>query len=486
LGNCTFTISQIFISKQGVTMVTITRSLARLLRAVLRKAGLGKSGPQPDAFVYVSADNEGQRLRVAGPEVVVEYRQSGEFASAEFVLPVEVLATIEGRTQEPVVLEPAEPGRIAISFSERGVPQLLDRNIDRTLKQPTWPELPTTYAENSADLWPALRDAVATTDREPTRYALNCLQLRGRGDIAATDGHHILIQAGFTFPWTDNLLVPARPLLGCKELDTGEPVRVGIAGDWVTLGIGPWLISLKINREARFPNIDDCLPQNETAKSHLTISPTDAEFLRHSLPGLPCNDPQYEPVTLDLNGRVIVRGQGEKNARTSELLLSNSRFTGDAIRLSSNRRYLARAINMGFREVHLNSAESPVLCQDERRRYVWALLGKEGVIEPSDDAIVTASPLASQTAPIPVPRVKTVNDTTSRPVPAKSSVRRILPAKPGKLSMPLDQAIALRDSLRNAASAAQQLVRSLKQQKRESRIVATTLASLKQLQKVAS
>jgi hypothetical protein len=327
---------------------------------------------------------------------------------------------------------------------------------------------------------------LATTDREPTRFALNCLQLRGRGDIAATDGHHILIQAGFTFPWTDNLLIPARPLLGCKELDTGEPVQIGFAGDWVTLGIGPWLISLKINREARFPKIDDCLPQSETAKSHLTIAPADAEFLRHSLPGLPCNDPQYEPVTLDLNGCVIIRGQSEQNAGTSELLLSNSRFNGDAIRLSSNRRYLARAINLGFREVHLNSADSPVLCQDERRRYVWALLGKEGVIEPSDDAIVTASPLASQTPAIPVPRVKIVNDTTSAPTPAKSSARRVLPSKSAKTSLPLDQAIDLRDSLRNAASAAHQLVRSLKQQKRESRIVASTLASLKQLQKVAS
>ncbi len=57
-------------------MVTITRFLARLLRAVLRKAGLGKSGPQLDAFVHVSTDNEELRLRVAGPEVAVEYRSS--------------------------------------------------------------------------------------------------------------------------------------------------------------------------------------------------------------------------------------------------------------------------------------------------------------------------------------------------------------------------------------------------------------------------
>ncbi len=81
---------------------------------------------------------------------------------------------------------------------------------------------------------------------------MNCLQLRGRGDIAATDGHHILIR-----PALHSLgptICSSRPnlLLGCKELDTGEPVQVGFAGDWVTLGIGPWLISFKVNREARF------------------------------------------------------------------------------------------------------------------------------------------------------------------------------------------------------------------------------------------
>ncbi len=276
-------------------MVTITRSWARLLRAVLRKAGLGKSGPQLETFVHVSTDDEGLQLRVAGPGVIVEYRQPGEFAIAEFMLPLEALTIIEGRTQEPVTLDGSYQGPIAIPFAEHGVPRLLERTIEGKTQPTAWPELPTAYAENSPELWPALRDAVATTDREPTRFALNCLQLRVRGDIAATDGHHILIQAGFTFPWTDNLLIPARPLLGCKELDTSEPVRVGLAGDWVTFGSGPWLISLKVNRTSRFPQVDDCLPQARTAKSQLTITPTDAEFLQHSLPGLPCHDPQFEP-----------------------------------------------------------------------------------------------------------------------------------------------------------------------------------------------
>ncbi len=318
------------------------------------------------------------------------------------------------------------------------------------------------------------------------RYALNCLQLRGRGDIAATDGHHILIQSGFTFPWADSLLVPAKSVLGCKELDTGETLRVGLAGDWVTFGNGPWLISLKVNRTARFPQVDDCLPQAGKTNSQLTIAPTDAEFLRALLPGLPCHDPQFEPVTLDLNGRVIIRALGEEKARPSELVLSNSRFAGEPIRLNSNRQYLARAIRLGFREVHLNSADTPVACQDDRRRYGWALLDKEGVIKPSENAVVTVSPVSSPTPTTTSKKVHAMPTTNTPVAPTKSAVRPVSPTTTANSISPLDQAIALRDSLRTAASAAHQLVRALKHHKRESRIVATTLASLKQLQKAAS
>ena len=49
----------------------------------------------------------------------------------------------------------------------------------------------------------------------------------------------------------------------------------------------------------------------------------------------------------------------------------------------------------------------------------------------------------------------------------------------------IEQALALRDALRGVAQQAGELARSLKQQKRQARIVATTLASLKELQKVA-
>lgn len=58
-------------------------------------------------------------------------------------------------------------------------------------------------------------------------------------------------------------------------------------------------------------------------------------------------------------------------------------------------------------------------------------------------------------------------------------------SRPRPTASTIEQAVALRDTLRAVARQAGELARSLKHQKRQARIVATTLESLKQLQKVA-
>ena len=71
--------------------------------------------------------------------------------------------------------------------------------------------------------------------------------------------------------------------------------------------------------------------------------------------------------------------------------------------------------------------------------------------------------------------------TAATPHGAKSVKR----ARTRPTASTIEQALALRDALRSVAQQAGELARSLKQQKRQARIVATTLASLKELQKVA-
>ncbi len=105
---------------------------------------------------------------------------------------------------------------------KHGVPQLLERTINRKAKQPAWPELPAAYAKNLADHGQRCATPWLTLIGNRPGNALNCLQCEAAETSPPPTVHHILIQSGFTFPWADNLLVPAKSVLGCKELDTGE------------------------------------------------------------------------------------------------------------------------------------------------------------------------------------------------------------------------------------------------------------------------
>ena len=445
-------------------MITITRSLARKFRALLRRAGLGKHEGQSDAFVHIVADSTGLRLRAAGADIALEYRQPGELPAESLVIPVETLAIAEGRTEDAVTIESRGPDRVTIGWTDRGVPQMIDRTLPAQLKEPTWPELSTTFTANPPQLWMALRQGIASTDRASSRYALGCLQLRGsKGEIAATDGQQILTHSGFEFPWPDDVLIQGSSLLGCKELDADVGLAVGQAGQWVTLAIGHWIVSLKINRDGRFPKIDDCIPAVGSLSSHLTLSSADAEFLARALPSLPKQDEQHDPVTLDLNGRVVVRGKADGPTRATELVLTNSQLEGAPIVMNSNRKYLSRALEQGFRQVHFTAPGAPVLCFDARRRFLWAVLDHKSAIPADDDAISIVSPVLGQDN---VVTTNTARKTMVHRKPASSEPcgTKIVPAASQTVDRAsvIDQATALYDSLRSASSAAHQLLRTLK------------------------
>ncbi len=76
--------------------------------------------------------------------------------------------------------------------------------------------------------------------------------------------------------------------------------------------------------------------------------------------------------------------------------------------------------------------------------------------------------------------------TTQTPPTGENPAPKAKRATAPKKTSPIEQAVALRDTLRAAVTQANELIRSLKRQKREARLVQSTLASLKQLQKVGT
>ncbi|HEX3658047.1 MAG TPA: hypothetical protein VHV55_19825 [Pirellulales bacterium] len=476
-------------------MITIARSLARTLRTVFRRAGIK---PGPNANLLFQAAGDELIIQASSGIAAVQYRLPIVDQAERLVAPLEFLDATEGRSSDPVTLERQPNGKVLVQWTDRGIPQMLVQDVPAKQKDELFLEPPAELTSCPAGFLDSLHNATACADRDVVRYALDHLQLRGSvGQIVATDGRQVLRQGGFSFPWADDLLVPALGVFSCKELPQDEPVSVGKTDDWIVLRVEPWTLWLRINKQARFPKVDDLIRPASSASSRLTLSQQDAIFLANSLPSLPCDDPLHDPITIELSSQIAIRARGEGQSRPTELVLVDSSYAGEPVTINTNRRFLAQALKLGFREICIYSPSSPALCDNGSRQYLWALLEPSDAIKASDDALRIES-LGQQATHSTVPfkpRRKTpampankpetpVEQPTEQPSAGKTRRRHLQSANPMPGS-PIDQAIALRAALRNAATQANELIRSLKRQKRQTKLVASALGSLKELQKVA-
>ena len=480
-------------------MITITRLLARQLRAVFRRT-LGNAGSVGPTLSF-TAGPEGLSVRAKAFDAAVEYLTPGELPPEEIAVPFELLAACEGRDDRPVTIEALSKGHVAAGWRDGNVPQMV--RYDAVPNADEFPALPKRFAQNPPVLLQALRDASDTTDLNSARYALGYVQLRGAaGTLAATDGKQLLVQSGFRFPWKDDLLLPAVKVFGSAELPQDKPVEIGKSDDWVTIRLGPWTIWLAVNKDGRFPETDREIPCPANVTARVCFDPADAEFLGKSLPKLPCDDEYNFPVTVDLNGSAAIRAKGEMQDRPTELVLARSILSGEPIRIHTNRKLLARALKLGFRELSIFGDKSPVLCRDEKRQYVWALLDPASAIAPADDAVRIVSSEAVPSVSTPTPktrrRIQPVSEpTTNQNGPAPTNGRSKSNGQPKANGQPhkavsrragredisalIQQAETLRAAQRENLARTNELVKALKRYRRQGRIVANTLASLRQI-----
>ena len=360
-----------------------------------------------------------------------------------------------------------------------------------------FPALPATIAENPPRLLQALADAGEACDPDSVRYALYCLQLRGQqGAIGATDGRQLLLQSGFAFPWEGDILIPRSKVFSSPELVGDHPVLVGKAEDYIAFRVGAWTFWLAVNKYGRFPDVSRHIPRPADATARCQLSPADAEFLSQSLPRLPCDEAYNFPITLDLNGSIAIRAKAADQPRLTEVVLTGSEWSGEAIRLNMNRKFLARALKLGFRELLVYGNAVPVLCQDECRQYVWALLEPDSSIKPAADAIRIESPAAGSeihTNPTPTkrnlpPMTEPTANTNAHALgnghaKVNSQARKTGTHKASQQDVAalIEQAVKLRTALHDLMYQASGLVKALKAHRRQTRAVQNTLASLRNL-----
>jgi hypothetical protein len=136
-----------------------------------------------------------------------------------------------------------------------------------------------------------------------------------------------------------------------------------------------------------------------------------------------------------------------------------------------DRRFLLRALKLGFREILLDKGEKPLLCQDARRTFLWmALSDDKGPRSKVKPATTTAPPSPTRTTEMPV------NNPGSPE--GNHNGNGAEPSEPLDL---LAEAEALRGQLQEVLARTSRLIVALKQHKRQSRAVQAAMASLRKL-----
>ncbi len=366
-------------------MLTLSRAVVRQYCQVLRKAGLTKRG-RTEATIRIQADHGGLMFQTANDQLAVAYAIAGTFAPAQLSVPLSCLMEATRRTEGELQLT-TQKEHVVASWTDHDVPMEQDYDLIPDKDVLPMPCLPTDWSENASTLVTALREAMRCTDRGSTRYALGCVQLQGEsGQLTATDGRQALVQRGFVFPWSEKVLIPASPLLEASPLSGAETVWMGKTDQHVVLRIGPWTIIWTIQTEGRFPEVERILPSPQSVRSRLRLDPTDATFLAQRIDRLPQDDTFHHPVTVDLNGSVAIRARQKAEFPATELVLRRSQREGSEIRLVTDRRFLKRAVELGFSDIGFTSPDGPAVCREEQREYVWALLDAESAVPPTETA----------------------------------------------------------------------------------------------------
>jgi len=469
-------------------MIHISRNLARQLRALFRRAKLHKTYGGFGPHVHLTATTDGLRIHSQNFDLGITHLASAPGSDGELWLPIFALDDFHGKDDSRVSLAPAGKHRVTAQWTDRGIPHAKDYEITPPKTVPEPSAAPTTWSPLTAEQWHRLGEATQAADESSSRYALGCLQLQGQlGQVAATDGRQVVIQAGYQFGFTDDVLIQASNILGSREVVGEAPIQIGRTDDWIVFTLGPWSLSFRIQKEGRFPNLETALPRSEAIQSRIILDDRDADFLLGTLPTLPGADGTNNPVTLDVRNGICVRGRAMDSQRITELALSHSRLDGTPVAINTNREYLLRAVQLGYREIGIATPDTPAVCVNESGTYGWAVLSSEGVIKPSESALRVDSATVGPTATFQ-PKPRTIPAMKPKPVnpePAAEPVTASPPADPA-IKSPIEQLLALRDTLYASARQANDLAKALKRHRREAELVRATLASLQELGKDAA
>ena len=348
-------------------MMTIPSGPARRFRILLRKCRTDQPpGPDPPVLVQVIDGQIHLQARLA-----------------KVALGLTIAAEVDA----------IDPMLVSLSYLDSPQsPTLCEGTID-PLQVPENPKaMPEDFLEGMHEAW-------KTSAREAGKYAMTCVQLRGkRGEVIATDGKQALIQNGFKFPFRDDLLVPAIPLFGAKDLFQQEEVTLGKADGNLVVRAGPWTVWLKIDAEARFPPTADAIPRGPSP-TVLDVPAMDAMRLADALGALPCEDRQSRALLFVLEEQPKIWACSDTLKIPIELSVNDLRITGPPRRVAANAGNFERALYLRFRQFQFVNEERPWVAADSRRTY-FATVIDPSTFPPLPVSLDAPQPISNQEVPL--------------------------------------------------------------------------------------
>ncbi len=480
-------------------MITLTRRQIRRLRTVLRRSTLGvpTRGPAPPLVFRTEADQ--LRAQYRHGSLTIEYCEPISAGTEETIaIPLDALAECEGRDESTVTFESSRPGRVTVRWTDRGIPQTREDSVSTKAELDEVPPLPENCGELPATFLDALTEATQIAG-ESGRFALNCVQLDApRGRAIATDGRQLLIQAGFTLPWDEAVLIDGSPVFGAAGLPRDCPLQVGRTATHIVIRAGAWTLGCAIRTGLRYPDVDAIVPADTQGATVLRIDSADAATLTRSLDRLPGADQEYRPVTVECNGCVALRAKAAEGPQVTELILDRSAYSGSPALLCTDRRFLARAIRLGCATIAIEKPNAPLVGRRGRLTYLWQPLEPTAAILHPDDAIrIVASATHRSEVPPAEPVSRSLVNPCPEPIPRHPTPRKpmresetapdravrfepapVIKTDPASL---IAEAERLHASLAEAKLGLARLIAGLRRHRKQSKLVSETLKSLRQL-----